>query len=72
LRLGLGQGRERGGSDGSFAAGLGIPTLDGMGPICHDTCSRREVVEVPSIAQRGALFAGIIAAVAEGRPVPKG
>jgi glutamate carboxypeptidase len=64
--------RSRGGSDGSFAAGLGVPTLDGMGPICHETCSRREVVEVPSIAQRGALFAGIIAAVAAGRPVPKG
>ena len=35
-----------GGSDGSFAAALGVPTLDGLGPITHETCSRRERVEV--------------------------
>ncbi|MCC7426972.1 MAG: M20/M25/M40 family metallo-hydrolase [Alphaproteobacteria bacterium] len=57
----------RGGSDGSFAAGLGVPTLDGLGPICHDSCSRRETVEVSSIAQRGALFASLIAEIAAGR-----
>jgi glutamate carboxypeptidase len=50
-----------GGSDGSFAAGLGIPTLDGLGPITHETCSRRERVEVSSIASRGALLATLIA-----------
>jgi len=61
----------RGGSDGSFAAALGVPTLDGLGPICHDSCSRRETVEVSSIAQRGALFAGLIAAVASGHPLPR-
>jgi len=57
----------RGGSDGSFAAGLGVPTLDGLGPICHDSCSRRETVEVSSIPERGALFAALIEAVAQGR-----
>ena len=51
-----------GGSDGSFAASLGVPTLDGLGPITHETCSRRERVEVSSIAVRGALFGGLIAA----------
>ena len=61
----------RGGSDGSFAAALGVPTLDGLGPICHDTCSRRESVEVSSIAARGALLGGLIAAVAAGYPVPR-
>jgi glutamate carboxypeptidase len=50
-----------GGSDGSFAAGLGIPTLDGLGPITHETCSRRERVEVSSIASRGALLATLVA-----------
>jgi glutamate carboxypeptidase len=49
-----------GGSDGSLAAALGIPTLDGLGPICHDTCSRDETIEIASIAERGALFAGLI------------
>jgi glutamate carboxypeptidase len=49
-----------GGSDGSFAAALGVPTLDGLGPITHETCSRRERVEVSSIAQRGALLAALL------------
>lgn len=49
-----------GGSDGSFAAALGVPTLDGLGPITHETCSRRERVEVSSIPQRGALLAALI------------
>lgn len=57
--------RERGGSDASFAAALGAATLDGLGPICHAPCSRREWVEVPSITERGALFAGVIATLAE-------
>ena len=57
----------RGGSDGSFAARLGVPTIDGLGPITHETCSRREWVELPSIAQRGAVFAGLALAAAEGR-----
>ena len=51
----------RGGSDGSFAARLGVPTLDGLGPITHETCSRREWVEVPSIVTRGAVLAGLMA-----------
>jgi glutamate carboxypeptidase len=49
-----------GGSDGSFAAALGVPTLDGLGPICHESCSRRERVEMDSIVPRGALFAGLV------------
>lgn len=54
---------ESGGSDASFAAGLGVPTLDGLGPICHESCSRAEWVEVPSLVTRGAMFAGLIAAL---------
>lgn len=57
----------RGGSDGSFAARLGVPTLDGLGPITHETCSRRETVEVSSIVPRGAILAGLMAAAAAGR-----
>ena len=54
-----------GGSDGSFAASLGVATLDGLGPICHDTCSRDETIEIASLAERGALFAGLIAELAD-------
>lgn len=62
----------RGGSDGSFAAGLGVPTLDGLGAVAHDTCSRRETVEVSSIVPRSAVLAHLIASAAAGRPLPRG
>ena len=52
-----------GGSDGSFAAALGVPTLDGLGAVCHETCSLRERVELDSIIPRGLLFAGLIEAI---------
>ncbi len=55
-----------GGSDGSFAAALGVPTLDGLGPITHDTCSRRERIELSSIVSRAALFAALVEAIGEG------
>jgi glutamate carboxypeptidase len=54
-----------GGSDGSFAAALGVPTLDGLGPVTHETCSRRERVEVASIAARAAMFASLIETIGE-------
>ena len=50
-----------GGSDGSFCGALGITTLDGMGPECSDICSRDETIVIRSIADRGAIFAGVIA-----------
>jgi glutamate carboxypeptidase len=50
----------KGGSDGSFAARLGGPTLDGLGPVSNEVCSRREWVEVDSIPVRGAILAGLI------------
>jgi len=52
-----------GGSDGSFAGAMGIPTLDGLGPICFDTCSRREKIVIASLAERGAIFGALIDAI---------
>ncbi len=49
-----------GGSDGNFAAALGVPTLDGLGPVCSDICSRQETIDIGSLADRGAMFASII------------
>jgi glutamate carboxypeptidase len=49
-----------GGSDGSFAAALGRPTLDGLGPICFDSCSRRERIPLDSLFDRAAVLAGLI------------
>ncbi len=54
----------RGGSDASFAAALGVPTLDGLGPICHDSCSRAERVEIASLVDRGALMAALLVELA--------
>jgi glutamate carboxypeptidase len=51
---------ETGGSDGSFVAGQGTLTLDGLGPVAFDECSRREAVEIASIVPRTALLAGLI------------
>jgi glutamate carboxypeptidase len=51
---------QSGGSDGNFTAAINVPTLDGLGPICTDVCSREEAIEIPSLADRGALLAGII------------
>jgi glutamate carboxypeptidase len=56
----------RGGSDASFPAALGLPTLDGLGPICHDSCARGERIEVSSLATRGALMALLIADLGAG------
>ena len=54
----------RGGSDASFAAALGVPTLDGLGPICHDSCAPDERIEIASLAERGALLAALLLDVA--------
>ena len=50
-----------GGSDASFCGALGVPTIDGMGPICNDICSRDETIVVSSLIGRGAVFAALIA-----------
>jgi len=50
-----------GGSDGSFAAALGRPTLDGLGPVCFDSCSRRERIVIDSLFDRATILAALIA-----------
>jgi glutamate carboxypeptidase len=55
----------QGGSDGSFTAALGVPTLDGLGPISFDDCSRNERVVIDSLAPRAELMARLIALVSD-------
>jgi len=50
----------KGGSDGSFVAAQGVATLDGLGPIALDDCSRRERVVIESILPRTLLLAELI------------
>jgi glutamate carboxypeptidase len=55
----------RRGSDASLAAALGVPTLDGLRPICHHSCARGERIEISSLADRGALLPGLLSDIAD-------
>jgi glutamate carboxypeptidase len=57
---------EAGGSDVSFAGALAVPSLDGLGPITHDSCSRAERVEEASIPRRAAVLATLLTAIGRG------
>ncbi len=52
-----------GGSDGNFTAGLGIPTLDGLGGVGEGAHASHESVVVSELPRRAALLAGLIEAV---------
>ncbi len=53
-----------GASDGNTTSGMGIPTLDGLGPIGGLDHSPSEYVEVASIAPRTTLLAALMLAIA--------
>ena len=50
-----------GGSDGNFTAGVGTPTLDGMGPVGEGAHAAHESLVISSLAERTILLAGMIA-----------
>ena len=54
-----------GAGDANTTAGLGVPTLDGLGPIGGNDHAPGEYLEVDSIVPRTTLFAGLL--VAAGR-----
>jgi glutamate carboxypeptidase len=54
-----------GGSDGNTTAALGVPTLDGLGPVGGSAHSPDEYVEVHSIVPRTAMLAGLIQRIRE-------
>ena len=49
-----------GGSDGNFTAGVGTPTLDGLGAVGAGAHARDEWVDVAAMAPRAALVAALI------------
>ena len=51
-----------GGSDGNFTAGLGIPTLDGMGAVGEGAHATHESLLLEELLPRTALLAAMIAA----------
>ncbi|BAT60151.1 carboxypeptidase G2 precursor [Variibacter gotjawalensis] len=57
----LPHGSRGGGSDGNFTGAMGIPTLDGLGVRGANAHTLEEYIEVESLADRGKLFAGLLA-----------
>ena len=53
-----------GGSDGNFTGAMGVPTLDGLGPMGAGVHTLEEHVFVDSLASRGRLLAGLLATLA--------
>jgi len=49
-----------GGSDGNFTAGLGIPTLDGLGGVGDGAHAPHEHIVISELPRRAALLAGLI------------
>jgi len=60
----LREGSAGGGSDGNFTAALGVPTLDGLGPIGDGAHAAHEHVDVASLPWRAALVAGLLCRLA--------
>jgi glutamate carboxypeptidase len=61
--LPLGEASTGGGSDGSFTAALGVPTLDGLGAVGDGAHSPREHVLIRALPERAALIAGLLASL---------
>jgi len=51
-----------GGSDGNFTAGLGIPTLDGLGAVGDGAHAAHEHIQISALPRQAALIAGLIEA----------
>ena len=59
----LGEAAVGGGSDGNFTAGLGIPTLDGMGGVGDGAHATHEYIVISELPQRAMLLAGMMESV---------
>jgi glutamate carboxypeptidase len=56
----LKEGSTGGASDGNLTSALGIPTLDGLGPIGDGAHASDEYIEINTLPQRAALIEGLI------------
>jgi glutamate carboxypeptidase len=63
MGLSLGEASTGGGSDGSFTAALGVPTLDGLGAVGDFPHGPREHVLIGALPERAALLAGLLASL---------
>jgi len=65
LGIELGETSVGGGSDGNFTAGLGIPTLDGLGAVGEGAHAAHESILKDRLADRAALLALLTAHLAD-------
>lgn len=56
----LNEGSSGGASDGNFTSGIGIPTIDGLGPLGDGAHTEQEHVDLSNLPYRAALMAEII------------
>ncbi|HEX6938630.1 MAG TPA: M20 family metallopeptidase [Longimicrobiales bacterium] len=56
----LGEGVAGGASDGNFTAALGVPTLDGLGPVGGGAHAADEHVLIADLTRRAALYARLL------------
>lgn len=59
----LGEGSTGGGSDGNFTAALGVPTLDGLGPMGDGAHAHHEHIVLDDLAWRAAFLAALLVRV---------
>jgi glutamate carboxypeptidase len=59
----FGQEHRRGTSDANFYGSFGVPTVDGIGPICQGYHTAEEYVVISSIKQRTALLANALVVI---------
>jgi glutamate carboxypeptidase len=64
----IGQEHRRGTSDSNFFGCAGVPTVDGIGPICKGYHTAEEFVYIPSIKARTALLATALVRIADELP----
>jgi glutamate carboxypeptidase len=57
-----------GGSDGNFTAGVGVPTLDGLGAVGDGAHAEGEYVVVSAMPERAALVAALVQELLEEAP----
>lgn len=66
MGLPLDEASTGGGSDGNLTAGLGVPTLDGLGAVGNGAHSPREHVLIRALPERAALLAALLASLDAG------
>jgi glutamate carboxypeptidase len=59
----LGEAAVGGGSDGNFTAGMGIPTLDGLGGVGEGAHAVHESIVIDELPRRAALLTGLLKAL---------